>query len=91
MQIAMVFCTFSTFVISACKASGRKLGDKWRKRVENECFNCECHSEDQAICTKVSFHCPPVNCKEPIVPEGKCCPEPCGKAHYNITGIYSPM
>ena len=68
---------------------GRKYGDSWFKKANENCFFCRCLSEDrEASCEKVHAYCLPTNCENPIIPEGKCCPE-CGM--YLFHGLLSSI
>jgi len=65
------------------KCNGRKYMETWLKSVDSVCFFCECLSEEEdlASCNEVRVSkCPETKCKDPVIPEGKCCPECEGQA-----------
>ncbi|KAL9968257.1 hypothetical protein ACROYT_G026609 [Oculina patagonica] len=58
------------------KCNGRKTGQTWLEHKGKNCLHCECHSgdQDEASCKMVKTFCPPVSCKDPVIPKGQCCP-----------------
>lgn len=61
-----------------CKAepSRRKCDGKqsWLSYEDDKCLFCECHGQVSATCRVVKPMCPAVSCKEPVIPDGTCCP-----------------